>query len=152
LKPSGPRRTAWQQFTPRLYPAGTTVPQPGNPDSRTIDLPSLLGPELFTHRREGNIQEAPPRDTTPREPAALFLGSHAFKFLKPPCQMLIARHAPADWGSSINASHKLPLSYFFLGGTTASLKDFAKRNLTTVLAGILMGAPVWGFRPMRSLR
>ncbi|MGH9440165.1 MAG: hypothetical protein ACRD22_20395, partial [Terriglobia bacterium] len=29
-------------------------------------------------------------------------------------------------------------SYFFLGGTTASLKDFDKRNFTTVLAGILM--------------
>ena len=28
--------------------------------------------------------------------------------------------------------------YFFLGGTTASLKAFARRNFTTVLAGILM--------------
>ena len=33
-------------------------------------------------------------------------------------------------------------SYFFLGGTTASLNAFAKRNLTTVLAGILIASPV----------
>ena len=33
-------------------------------------------------------------------------------------------------------------SYFFLGGTTASLNAFARRNFTTVLAGIWMGSPV----------
>jgi len=32
--------------------------------------------------------------------------------------------------------------YFFFGGTTASLNALASRNLTTVLAGILMGSPV----------
>ena len=32
--------------------------------------------------------------------------------------------------------------YFFLEGTTASLNAFARRNFTTVLAGILMGSPV----------
>ena len=32
--------------------------------------------------------------------------------------------------------------YFFLGGTTASLNALAKRNLTTVFAGMLIGAPV----------
>ena len=32
--------------------------------------------------------------------------------------------------------------YFFLGGTTASLNAFARRNFTTVLAGILMASPV----------
>src|SRR5438552_17026001 len=41
---------------------------------------------------------------------------------------------------------------FFLGGTTASLNALAKRNLTTVLAGILMASLVCGLRPMRSLR
>src|ERR1035441_2758127 len=33
-------------------------------------------------------------------------------------------------------------SYFFLGGTTASLNAFARRNFTTVLAGILRASPV----------
>lgn len=33
-------------------------------------------------------------------------------------------------------------SYFFLGGNTASLKVFAKRNFTTVVTGILMASPV----------
>ena len=32
--------------------------------------------------------------------------------------------------------------YFFLGGTTASLNAFARRNFTTVLAGILMASRV----------
>ena len=32
--------------------------------------------------------------------------------------------------------------YFFLGGITASLNAFARRNFTTVLAGILMASPV----------
>jgi hypothetical protein len=32
--------------------------------------------------------------------------------------------------------------YFFLGGTTASLNAFARRNFTTVLAAILMASPV----------
>ena len=32
--------------------------------------------------------------------------------------------------------------YFFLGGTTASLNALARRNFTTVLAGILMASPV----------
>ena len=33
-----------------------------------------------------------------------------------------------------------------------SLAALATRNLTTVLALILMAAPVWGLRPMRALR
>ena len=33
-------------------------------------------------------------------------------------------------------------SYFFLGGTTASLNAFARRNFTAVLAGILTASPV----------
>lgn len=33
-------------------------------------------------------------------------------------------------------------STYFLGGTTASLTAFATRNFTTVLAGILIAAPV----------
>lgn len=93
-----------------------------------------------------------PQDTTPQETAARFLGSHSFKSLKLPCRKLKTRHALANCGRPIGASADRPASYFFLGGTTASLKDFAKRNLTTVLAGILMGSPVWGFRPVRSLR
>jgi len=36
----------------------------------------------------------------------------------------------------------LPPGYFFLGGTRASLNAFARRNFTTVLAGILMASPV----------
>ena len=32
--------------------------------------------------------------------------------------------------------------FFFLGGTTASLNALARRNFTTVLAGILIAAPV----------
>src|SRR6201998_3310331 len=35
---------------------------------------------------------------------------------------------------------------------TASLKAFAARKRTPVLALILMGSPVWGLRPMRALR
>ena len=42
-------------------------------------------------------------------------------------------------------------SYFFLGGATASLNAFARRNFTTVLAGIWMASPVWGLRPVRAL-
>jgi len=34
------------------------------------------------------------------------------------------------------------MGYLFVGGTTASLNGFANRNFTTVLAGILIGAPV----------
>ena len=33
-----------------------------------------------------------------------------------------------------------------------SLATLATRNLTTVLALILIGSPVWGLRPMRALR
>ncbi len=32
--------------------------------------------------------------------------------------------------------------FFFFGGTTASLNALARRNFTTVLAGILIGSPV----------
>ncbi len=39
-------------------------------------------------------------------------------------------------------SRESPVSYFFLGGTTASLNALASRNFTTVLAGILMASPV----------
>src|SRR5579863_613105 len=41
---------------------------------------------------------------------------------------------------------------YFFGGAITSLADFATRNLTTVLALILMASPVWGLRPMRALR
>jgi hypothetical protein len=40
------------------------------------------------------------------------------------------------------ASGPRAFGYFFLGGTTASLNALAKRNFTTVLAGILIGSPV----------
>src|ERR1035437_4611079 len=42
-------------------------------------------------------------------------------------------------------------NYFFAGAIT-SLAALATRNFTTVLALILMAAPVWGLRPMRALR
>src|SRR5581483_4629137 len=40
---------------------------------------------------------------------------------------------------------------YFLGAMT-SFTAFATRNFTTVLAGILIGSPVCGLRPMRALR
>src|SRR4029077_11795293 len=40
---------------------------------------------------------------------------------------------------------------YFLGAIT-SFTALATRNFTTVLAAILMGSPVWGFRPMRAFR
>jgi len=55
--------------------------------------------------------------------------------------------------------HLLPLGvlngeapFYFLGGTTASLKALAILIFVTVLAGILIGAPVWGLRPTRAFR
>jgi hypothetical protein len=39
---------------------------------------------------------------------------------------------------------------YFFGGTMASLKDLAGLIFTTVFAGILMGSPVAGFRPVRA--
>src|SRR6185503_6149513 len=43
--------------------------------------------------------------------------------------------------------------YFLaFGGTMESLAALATRNLTTVLAGILIVSPVAGLRPMRALR
>src|SRR6202046_5617676 len=44
-----------------------------------------------------------------------------------------------------------PIRYF-LGGAMVSLAALATRNLTTVLALILMVSPVWGLRPRRALR
>src|SRR5206468_208088 len=41
-------------------------------------------------------------------------------------------------------------SYFL--PSTASFRLFARRNLHTRFAGILMGSPVCGFRPIRALR
>src|SRR5262249_50799832 len=41
-------------------------------------------------------------------------------------------------------------SYFL--GAMVSFTALATRNFTTVLAAILMGSPVWGFRPMRAFR
>src|SRR5579863_1666183 len=41
---------------------------------------------------------------------------------------------------------------YFLGGAMTSLAALATRNLTTVLALILMAWPVCGLRPMRALR
>ena len=46
-----------------------------------------------------------------------------------------------------------PESYFLaFGGTMLSLAALATRNLTTVLAGILISSPVAGLRPLRALR
>src|SRR5215475_1638827 len=43
--------------------------------------------------------------------------------------------------------------YFLaFGGTILSLAALATRNLTTVLAGILISSPVAGLRPLRALR
>ena len=42
--------------------------------------------------------------------------------------------------------------YYFFGGAMTSFAALATRNLTTVLALILMASPVWGLRPMRALR
>ena len=69
-------------------------------------------------------------------------GSHELYTLRPACQTQSKYHTPANWGSPSETFANPPTHYFFLGGTTASLKAFAKRNLTTVLAGILIGAPV----------
>jgi hypothetical protein len=44
----------------------------------------------------------------------------------------------------------LPATFF--GGTIASVTDFASRNFTTFLAGILIASPVAGFRPIRAFR
>ena len=52
----------------------------------------------------------------------------------------------------VNSAARGEQRYFFLGGTTASLNALAKRNFTTVLAGILIGSPVCGLRPMRAFR
>src|SRR5439155_26533453 len=43
-----------------------------------------------------------------------------------------------------------PRPHFF--PSTASFRDLARRNFTTRLAGILMGSPVCGLRPIRALR
>src|SRR5262245_7507886 len=50
-----------------------------------------------------------------------------------------------EWGQ-----RGAPEVYFF--PSTVSLRLFARRNLQTRLAGILIGSPVWGFRPIRALR
>src|SRR6185437_13442281 len=42
--------------------------------------------------------------------------------------------------------------HYFFEGAIASLADLATRNLTTVLALILMAWPVCGLRPMRAFR
>src|ERR1700733_5046867 len=42
--------------------------------------------------------------------------------------------------------------YYFLGGAITSFAALATRNLTTVLALILMASPVCGLRPMRAFR
>src|SRR5687768_12272034 len=41
---------------------------------------------------------------------------------------------------------------YFLGPRIASLAALATRNLTTFLAGMWIGSPVAGLRPMRALR
>ena len=43
-----------------------------------------------------------------------------------------------------------PVSYFL--PSTESFMALARRNLHTRLAGILIGSPVWGLRPIRALR
>jgi len=48
---------------------------------------------------------------------------------------------PVRGAASQNGGSRLN-RYFFLGGTTASLNALAKRNLTTVFAGMLIGSPV----------
>ena len=50
--------------------------------------------------------------------------------------------ALSDWGKngvSVPSTRCFSLPYFFLGGTIASLAALARRNLTTFLAGILIG-------------
>src|SRR5262249_58307900 len=55
----------------------------------------------------------------------------------PPCEMTMSERE----------------GYFLaFGGTILSLAALATRNLTTVLAGILIASPVAGFRPLRALR
>jgi len=52
-----------------------------------------------------------------------------------------AFRVPVRGAASQNGDSRLN-RYFFLGGTTASLNALAKRNLTTVFAGMLIGSPV----------
>src|SRR5262245_14509784 len=60
----------------------------------------------------------------------------------------ILEEAPA---SKITTSRRE--GYFLaFGGTMESFAALATRNLTTVLAGILIASPVAGLRPMRALR
>src|SRR6185437_8877131 len=48
--------------------------------------------------------------------------------------------------------YSYPVYFLTLGGTIASLADFATRNFTTFLAAILIDSPVAGLRPIRALR
>src|ERR1035441_4264587 len=56
------------------------------------------------------------------------------------------------WLKACNFGRGRAWSAYFLGGAMVSLAALATRNLTTVLALILIGSPVWGLRPMRALR
>src|SRR2546430_17090326 len=51
--------------------------------------------------------------------------------------------------SSLDVLHTSPRAYF---PSTATLQAFATRDFTTRLAGILMGSPVCGLRPIRAFR
>ena len=62
-----------------------------------------------------------------------------------------ARGGPRPGPFSFLGMNSFRWSYFFLEAMI-SLRALAGRALTTFLAGILMAAPVWGFRPMRALR
>src|SRR4051794_9952907 len=65
---------------------------------------------------------------------------------------------PVKWHGSrraethVSALHVYCKSHYFLGGAIVSFATFATRNLTTVLALILMASPVCGLRPVRALR
>src|ERR1700679_2139581 len=67
---------------------------------------------------------------------------------------LMAAHPVLAWQlrpASSGSDRRHHSSYFF-GGAMVSLAALATRNLTTVLALILMVSPVWGLRPRRALR
>ena len=89
--------------------------------------------------RGGFLQVEPPRVKNPTRRGKLCASSPGAP-ANPPF-----RHAPVHLIGAF-------VKNYFLGGITASLKAFATRNFTTVFAGILIEAPVWGFRPMRALR
>ena len=65
-----------------------------------------------------------------------------------------SRWAPCDCCGPPQSFRSIPRYYFFFAllGAMESLAALATRNFTTVLAVILMAAPVAGFLPMRAWR